>query len=94
MTLLDIAPPEDHAGMLDYARTHRGVERLGLQRARPRRHLCKDGSILDVEVTSDDLMLGGRHCRVCLCLDVATAAVTAGFTGLWESLAGAIAGLA
>jgi PAS domain S-box-containing protein len=70
MTLLDIAPPEDHAAMLEYARTHRGMERLGLQRARPRRHLCKDGSVLDVEVTSDDLVLGGRHCRVCLCLDV------------------------
>jgi PAS domain S-box-containing protein len=70
MTLLDIAPPEDHAAMLEYAATHRGVARLGLQRARPRRHLCKDGSILDVEVTSDDLMLNGRHCRVCLCLDV------------------------
>jgi PAS domain S-box-containing protein len=70
MTLLDIAPPEDHPGMLEYARTHRGVERLGLQRARPRRHLCKDGTVLDVEVTSDDLMLGGRHCRVCLVQDV------------------------
>ena len=70
MTILDIAPEEDHAGMLEFARHHRGGERLGLQLARPRRHLAKDGRIIDVEVTSDDLFLGGRHCRMCLCLDV------------------------
>ena len=70
MTLLDIAPAEDHPAMRDYARTHFDGERLGLQLARPRRHLCKDGTVLDVEVTSDDLVLGGRKCRVCLTEDV------------------------
>ena len=38
-----------------------------------RRHRCKDGTIIDVEVTSDDVMLGGRECRVALCLDVTRA---------------------
>ena len=70
MTILDIAPEEDHPGMLEFARHHRSGERLGLQLARPRRHQAKDGRIIDVEVTSDDLFLGGRHCRMCLCLDV------------------------
>jgi PAS domain S-box-containing protein len=70
MTILDIAPEEDHPGMLEFARHHRGGERLGLQLARPRRHKAKDGRIIDVEVSSDDLILGGRHCRMCLCLDV------------------------
>jgi PAS domain S-box-containing protein len=69
MTLLDIAPEEDHAAMLEYARVNRG-KRLGLQHARPRRHRRKDGTIIDVEVTSDDLVLGERQCRVCLCQDV------------------------
>ena len=69
MTLLDIAPEEDHAAMLEYARVNLG-KRLGLQHARPRRHRRKDGTIIDVEVTSDDLVLHGRECRVCLCQDV------------------------
>jgi PAS domain S-box-containing protein len=70
MTLLDLSPFEDHAAMIDYARTHPLLERMGLDRARPRRHRCKDGTTIDVEVTSDDLVLGGRRCRVCLCQDV------------------------
>jgi PAS domain S-box-containing protein len=70
MTLLDLAPGEDHTAMIEYARTHPTLERMGLDRARPRRHRCKDGTTIDVEVTSDDLVLGGRKCRVCLCQDV------------------------
>ena len=69
MTVLDLTPAEDHAGMDSYARIRRG-ERLGFLEARSRRHLCKDGTIIDIEVTSDDLVLGGRDCRVCLCLDI------------------------
>jgi PAS domain S-box-containing protein len=70
MTLFDLTPDEDHAAMIDYARAHPILERMGLDRARPRRHRCKDGTTIDVEVTSDDLVLGGRKCRVCLCQDV------------------------
>jgi PAS domain S-box-containing protein len=70
MTLLEIAPEEDHAGMLEYARAYAGQGRTGLQVARPRRHRNKDGSIVDVEVTSDDVVLRGRRCRVCLAIDV------------------------
>src|SRR6202034_3694792 len=56
-------------GMRAYAERYRhGLQ--GLSEARPRRHRRKDGSLIDVEVTSDDLVLGGRPCRVCLCLDV------------------------
>jgi PAS domain S-box-containing protein len=69
-TLLDIAPPEEHPGMLEYAAASVRGESFGYQHARPRRHLCKDGSILDVEVTSDDVVINGRRCRVCLCQDV------------------------
>ena len=69
-TLLDIAPPEEHPGMLEYVAASVRGESFGYQRARPRRHVCKDGSILDVEVTSDDVVINGRRCRVCLCQDV------------------------
>ena len=70
MALLDFAPEEEHQAMLEYARENLGGERLGLQLARPRRQLNKDGTIIDIEVTSDDLILGGRRCRVCLSIDV------------------------
>jgi len=70
LTLLDIAPADDHLDMIAYGRRHAAGERLGLLLARPRRHLCKDGTVLDVEVTSDDLLLDGRLCRVCLTIDV------------------------
>jgi PAS domain S-box-containing protein len=69
-TVLDIAPPEEHPGMLEYVAASLRGESFGVQHARPRRHLCKDGSILDVEVTSDDVVINGRRCRVCLCQDV------------------------
>jgi PAS domain S-box-containing protein len=70
LTLLDIAPPQDHADMIAFGRRHAAGERVGLLLARPRRHVTKDGSVLDVEVTSDELVLDGRLCRVCLTLDV------------------------
>ncbi len=70
LTLLDIAPAEDHPDMVAFCQRHAAGERLGLQLARPRRHLAKDGTIVDVEVTSDDVLLDGRRCRVCLTLDV------------------------
>jgi PAS domain S-box-containing protein len=70
LTLLDIAPPEDHADMIAYGKRHAVGERFGLFVSRPRRHLTKDGTVLDVEVTSDELVLGGRRCRACLAVDV------------------------
>ena len=70
LTLLDIAPPEHHADMVAFARRHVAGERLGLITARPRSHVRKDGTMIDVEVTSGDLVLGGRLCRVCLTIDV------------------------
>jgi PAS domain S-box-containing protein len=70
MTLLDLAPQDEHAAMLDYVARSVRDEPLGYRAPRPRRHVCKDGRILDVEVTSADVVINGRRCRVCLCLDV------------------------
>jgi PAS domain S-box-containing protein len=70
MTLLDIAPESEHELMVEYAqRNVAGVE-AGLQLARPRRQLRKDGTVIDVEVTSDDLVLRGRPCRAAISVDV------------------------
>ncbi len=43
-----------------------------LDSADPRssRHQRKDGTIFDVEVEREDLVLGGRECRVAICEDV------------------------
>jgi PAS domain S-box-containing protein len=35
-------------------------------------HRYKDGSLVDVEITSDDIVLDGRVCRIVLCQDVTT----------------------
>jgi len=70
MTAKDLRPPEDVAAYLAYLETSTGLERLGLAAGRPWRHRYKDGTIVDVEVTSDDLVLDGRECRMALCQNV------------------------
>jgi PAS domain S-box-containing protein len=70
MTSKDLRPPEDVAAYLAYLETATGHERLGLQAAQPHRHRYKDGTIIDVEVTSDDLILDGRECRMAICQNV------------------------
>jgi PAS domain S-box-containing protein len=70
MTVKDLRPPEDVASLLAYLETATGQERLGLTAAQPWRHRYKDGTIVDVEVTSDDLILDGRECRMALCQNV------------------------
>jgi two-component system sensor histidine kinase/response regulator len=70
MTAKDLRPPEDVAAYLAYLETAAGQERLGLTAARPWRHRYKDGTIVDVEVTSDDLILDGVECRMALCQNV------------------------
>jgi len=70
MTANDLRPPEDVASYLAYLETATGPERLGLTAAHPWRHRYKDGTIVDVEVTSDDLILDGVECRMALCQNV------------------------
>jgi len=66
MTLKDIRPPEDVPVMLDI------VSRLksGLRVTRGRRHRKKDGTLIDVEVTSHSLLFGNRRSRFVLVNDV------------------------
>ena len=69
LTLLDIVPEDDQEQTVNF------IQKTLAQRTGPivgiaRRHRYKDGTIIDVEITSDDIVLGGRDCRIALCLDV------------------------
>lgn len=67
-TILDIRPAEDRAELLALlARLHIGPKPSLNVRSR---HQRKDGSLLDVEISGDDIELGGRRARLVLAHDV------------------------
>jgi PAS domain S-box-containing protein len=63
MTIKDLRPPDD-VPQLDPAIFLAEVSAL------PVRHRLKDGTIIDVEVTSNNVNLDGRECRIALYADV------------------------
>lgn len=66
MTALDIRPEDERETFEAYRRQRpRGLVRAGLWR-----HLRRDGSIIDVEVTSHSIVFEGREARLVLALDV------------------------
>ncbi|MGH9499923.1 MAG: PAS domain S-box protein [Terriglobales bacterium] len=66
MTIKDIRPPEDIAALLEsVANVHEGSEKAGNWR-----HRRKDGSIIDVEITSYSLNFSGRPAEVIVAVDV------------------------
>jgi PAS domain S-box-containing protein len=66
LTIRDIRPPEDVPALLgSVARTGPGLEQAGLWRHRP-----KDGSLIDVEITSHTLEFDGRRAKLVLAIDV------------------------
>jgi PAS domain S-box-containing protein len=69
MTIRDLSPAEDLPELDRYIATAGHGEARGLM-CQPWRHLFKDGTIIDVEITSDDLVLDGRDCRIVLSQDV------------------------
>ena len=72
MTVEDLRPPED----IELAPTDRASDVDGRRSARaaeardPSRHRRKDGTIIDVEITSDNVTLDERECRIALYNDV------------------------
>jgi PAS domain S-box-containing protein len=75
MKLGDLVPREDLKAFQRYVATSTAMSAgpgsgRGLTVARPWRHVLKDGSVIDVEVTSDDIMFDGRACRIVLSQDV------------------------
>ncbi len=69
MTIKDIRPPEDVPLLLeDVAKAAPGRLDVGYWR-----HRKKDGSVIDVEVSADDFLLGGRRARLVIARDVTEA---------------------
>jgi PAS domain S-box-containing protein len=69
MTIRDLAPNDGLDELDQYIATapHGALRGLVL---RAWLHRYKDGSLVDVEITSDDIVLDGRACRIVLCQDV------------------------
>ncbi len=67
MTLLDIRPPEDVPPLLKYFANNfkPGLDKRGVWR-----HRKKDGSIMEVEITSHTLTFAGRQAQLVLANDV------------------------
>jgi PAS domain S-box-containing protein len=65
MVLRDICPPEDLASLPEHADLGMALDRPG-----PSRHLKKDGTRIDVEITSQSIRLGDRSARLVMAQDV------------------------
>ena len=70
MTIDDLVPAADRASPMDDLRTAGDRPRLEPSLPRRCRHQHKAGTAVDVEVTSDDLVLAGRDCRIVLAQNV------------------------
>jgi PAS domain S-box-containing protein len=66
MSIMDILPAEDAPGL------HHGLERTGAPRidVALAQHQRKDGTIIDMELVSHEMELGGRRARLVLATDV------------------------
>ena len=70
MTLKDLIPEEDVAASPIWLAPMRSKETAGFHPSRSGRMRYKDGSIADVEVTSNDVTVDGRACRVTSTQDI------------------------
>ncbi len=66
MTLRDIRPPEDVPKLLERLRNVAGT----LRRVGQARHRRKDGSLIEVEVTTHEMVFEGRPARLVLAADI------------------------
>ena len=66
MTMKDIRPLEDVSAFLNIISTlPPGVKRVAIER-----HLKRDGTIINAEITSHELIFGGRRARLVLACDI------------------------
>ncbi len=66
MTIKDIRPPEEVARLVaDVAQSHKGLDKAGIWR-----HKKKDGTLMDVEITSHELQFAGREAKLVVAHDV------------------------
>ena len=72
MTVKDLRPREEAEALRAFLAGGPGGQRPGActQAGAPGHHLRKDGTMIDVEVTSDNVNLDGRECRIALYHDV------------------------
>jgi PAS domain S-box-containing protein len=70
MKITDLRPREELPSLFEFLDGAHGPERLGFSAADPWRHTRKDSSVMEVEISSDDLFFGGRECRIVVSQDV------------------------
>jgi PAS domain S-box-containing protein len=72
MTIPALLPPEDVPSLFAFLATNPNGSRpeFAAHANYPHRHVHKDGTIIDVEVTSDNVNLDGRECRIAFFQDV------------------------
>jgi PAS domain S-box-containing protein len=71
MKITDLMPPEDAASYLSDVEPAREGEESGLPSGpQSLHHRYKDGTIVEVEVTSNDVTIDGRECRISSAQDV------------------------
>jgi PAS domain S-box-containing protein len=70
MTVAELLAPADYAELQAHRAATDGRGRTGPLAAEPHGIRCKDGTIVEVEVTGDDVVLDGREYRMALCHDV------------------------
>jgi PAS domain S-box-containing protein len=69
MTIPDLLPAEDVAEFHGSMTLAHG-EPPGFRVSMPRRHRYRDGTLVDVEITANDVLLDGRHCRIVISQNV------------------------
>ncbi len=70
MNMLDLTAPDDQARVTEQIVSGARLHPSGYSGARLWHHRFKDGTIVEMEITSDDVTLDGRECRLLLCIDV------------------------
>jgi PAS domain S-box-containing protein len=70
MPISGIHPPADVPSLLRQLEIDDGRMRGGYSGPRQARHQYNDGTMIDVEISGDDVAFGGRACRIVLCQDV------------------------
>ena len=70
LELLELIAESDRAEFASFHAARRAIERPGLVLDSRRRHQRKDGTLIDVIVSADDLEVEGRSCRMLICEDV------------------------
>jgi PAS domain S-box-containing protein len=70
MKISDLVAPESLENFYGSLKTPQGATKSGFRAAQSRRHRYKDGRIVDVEVTSNEVMLNGRACIIASVQDV------------------------